>query len=358
MLRLAPRFFVIAVLAATAMHLRAQTPAAASPPPAPSTRALIDSMSAADVQQALDLLKRNYLNADALSDTELERARLEGVLLRVGRGVILSSDAGQVAQPPSPFYSDILSGHVAYFRAGDLNRANLSAMDAALQTFASKKIDALIIDLRASGGAGDFESAAEFAKRFCPKGKTLFTLRKTAARQERTFTSDRDPTFQGLVIVLADGETSGTGEAVAGVLRFYNKALIIGATTAGRAVEYSDFKLAGGKVLRVATAEAVLPEGNAIFPAGLKPDLPVEMPPSDKREIFQQSREKGMGPFVFDTERPHMNEAALMAGRNPEIEALEASQRRSRPNEKSNLRDPVVQRALDVVTSISVYQRR
>jgi hypothetical protein len=52
-----------------------------------------------------------------------------------------------------------------------------------------------------------------------------------------------------------------------------------------------------------------------------------------------------------------MNEAALMAGRNPELEIPDA-QRRGRGNEKSALRDAVVQRALDVVTSIGVYQRR
>ncbi|MFN2507179.1 MAG: S41 family peptidase, partial [Chthoniobacterales bacterium] len=204
----------------------------------------------------------------------------------------------------------------------------------------------------------DFALAAQFAKRFCPKGKLLFTLRKPTAKQERPFTSERDPAFVGLMLVLADGDTSGPAEAIAGVLRLYNKALIIGQPTAGRAVEYSELPLNGGRLLRVAVAEAVLPEGRPLFPDGLKPDLPVEMSAADKRVVFSQSLEKGMSPFVFENERPHLNEAALLAGRNPEIDAMEAAQRRARSTDKSLPRDPVLQRAVDVVTSLSIYQRR
>ena len=108
----------------------------------------------------------------------------------------------------------------------------------------------------------------------------------------------------------------------------------------------------------MAVSEAILPDGPKIFPSGLKPDLQVEMPVTDKREVFVQTREKGIGPFVFEAERPHLNEAALLSGRNPDLEAAEAAQRRGRAAERTTLRDPVLQRALDVVTSIGIYQRR
>jgi hypothetical protein len=48
----------------------------------------------------------------------------------------------------------------------------------------------------------------------------------------------------------------------------------------------------------------------------------------------------------------------LLAGKNPEIEAMEAAQRRIRAGEKAAIRDPVLQRAVDVVTSLSIYQQR
>lgn len=337
-------------------------PAAPSPSPArkPTTRQLVDSLSPGDLQTVTTLLKSNFTNPDAITDTELSRATIEGLMVRLPRGVILlPSKESAPLETPSAFYNEVLEDHIGYLRLGSLNGANLQDMDKSLGNFAAKKVDALIIDLRSSQGTNDFAVAAEFAKRFCLKGKPLFTLRKPAARQDRVLTSDRDPAFQGLIMVLADGETSGAAEAIASALRFYDKALVIGQPTAGRAVEYSDLPLPSGKILRLAVAEAVSPEGRSLFADGIKPDLPVEMPAADKRQIFQLSAEKGMGPFVYETGRPHMNEAALLAGTNPEVEAWGAAQpRRGRASEKPPPHDPVLQRALDVVTSLEVYQKR
>jgi C-terminal processing protease CtpA/Prc len=273
--------------------------------------------------------------------------------------MLLPNKESAPVEAPSAFYNEILGDHIGYLRLGSLNSANLQALDRSLSNFAGKKVDALIIDLRSSQGTNEFALAADFAKRFCPKGKTLFTLRKPAARQDRPFNSDRDPAFQGLIMVLADGDTSGAAEALAAALRFYDKALLIGQPTNGRAAEYSDLSLPGGKILRVAVAEMVSPDGRSLFPDGIKPDLPVGMPVADKRQIFQLSGEKGMGPFVYEAGRPHMNEAALLAGTNPEVEVVEAAQRRrGHSPAKPPTHDPVLQRALDVVTSLEVYQKR
>ena len=347
--------------------LFAQAPAKSSPSPAPAvepsatptTRSLIDSMDAADLKEAIQLLKNNYIKPETLNETELSRAAFEGILTRLGRGAILLSNANaQSSEPAAPLYAEVLDGHVGYLRLGALNKANLEALDMNLQSFASRKVDAVVLDFRASGASNDFTVAAEFAKRFCPKDKLLFTLRKTTAKQERTFNSERDPAYQGLIVLLADNDTAGAAEAVAGVIRVYDKAVLIGQQSAGQAVEYSDLKLPSGKVLRIAVGEAVLPEGHPLFPGGLKPDVPVEMAAVEKREVFQSSREKGMTPFVTEASRPHLNEAALISGKNPELEAMEAAQRRKTAAEKGGVHDPVLQRALDLVTSIGVFQKK
>lgn len=331
-----------------------------SPSATPTAADLINSLGAADLQAAITLLKSNFTNSDAITDTELNRATVQGLMTRLPNGVkLLPNPESSPPEAQNPLYSEILDGHIGYLRLGSLTNANLQAMDKNLSNFTGKKVDALVIDLRASSGTNDFAVAAEFAKRFCPKGKPLFTLRKPAARQDRVFNSDRDPAFRGLIMVLADGDTAGGAEAVAAALRVYDKALLVGQPSAGRAAEYSDLALPGGKILRVAVAEMVSPEGHSLFPDGVKPDLPVEMSVADKLQIFQLSGEKGIGPFVYQAGRPHMNEAALLAGTNPELEAVEAAQqRRGRAPEKPPAHDPVLQRALDVVTSLEIYQKR
>src|SRR5438105_5235960 len=231
----------------------APTPAKPSPTPpsspsaTPTTEELINSLGAADLQAVITLLKNNFTNPDAITETELNRATVEGLTIRLSHGVMLlpPDSRGEAAprESSSAFYSEILDGHAGYLRPGAFTTANLQAMDKKLGEFSAKKVEALIIDLRDSPPTNDFATAAEFAKRFCPKGKPLFTLRKPAARQDRAFNSDRDPAFQGLIVALIDSDTAGSAEAVAADLRFYDKALLVGQASAGRAVEYSDLPL-------------------------------------------------------------------------------------------------------------------
>src|SRR5438552_3989359 len=82
-----------------------------------------------------------------------------------------------------------------------------------------------VIDSRASPWNSDFDVAAEMTKGFVPKEKTLWTLHKTAARQDHTLTNDRDPSFQGLMTVLVHGETAAAAEPMAVALKSHARAL-------------------------------------------------------------------------------------------------------------------------------------
>src|SRR5207237_8935843 len=163
-----------------------------------------------------------------------------------------------------------------YVRIVTVTANNLLELDKALPSFATRKIEPMVIDLRDSTWHSDFDVAAEMTKRFVPKEKTLWTLHKTAARQDRTLTNDRDPSFQGLMTVLVDGETAGAAEPMAVALKSHARALLIGQATAGRAVEYPYFPLASGKTLRVAVGEVVGADGCSLFPGGVNRDVLVE----------------------------------------------------------------------------------
>jgi hypothetical protein len=207
------------------------------------------------------------------------------------------------------------------------------------------------------GESGDFTLAAEFVQRFVPQGGELFTLRGAVPGQNRTFTSTRAPVYRGFLTVLIDEETMGAPEVLANVLRARARAILIGQRTAGGSVAYAELPLPGGVMLRVAVAQAVLPGQSVSFPQGVAPDLPVMLPVAVKREIFAQSLTSGMAPFIFEEDRPHFNEAALLAGTNPEIETLQDRQRRAK-GEKMPLHDAVTQRAVDVITSIGIFAKQ
>ncbi len=52
-----------------------------------------------------------------------------------------------------------------------------------------------------------------------------------------------------------------------------------------------------------------------------------------------------------------MNEAALVAGLNPELDAAQLAQRTPGERPKPPLRDATLQRAVDLVTTVSIYEK-
>lgn len=313
----------------------------------------VNSLSDSQLEQTLQTLKEKFVHPGAVGEKELQRARLEGILERLGGGVSLGIGVGQESKKAGhPFLAEVIDGRATYIRLGEVNADSLAQMDAVLQGLKEKKISAVIVDLRSVGYGADFEVVAEMGRRFSPKGKVLFRLEKPSAKQERIFTASQDPVFTGILVVLVDGRTAGAAEVLASVLRGAAGALVVGSPTMGQPLEYAIFPLGDGVELRVAVAEAVASDGKRSFPGGVQPDLVVGMPEEELDEIFRGSAESGVSDFVFEKERPRMNEAALISNMNPELEAGgEGNVAKPKPIDK------VLQRAVDIVTAMKVLQK-
>jgi hypothetical protein len=332
-----------------------------SPTPAPtpqrkrSVREMIDVLSETQVEQAITGLRNNFLDSNKTGDKELRRATLEGLILRLAPGAMLThEDSIREESGTGLFLAEIIDDRIGYLRPAAIDAESLAQIDAALSNFAEKGLKALIVDLRNVAASRDFEKAADFARRFCAKGKLLFSIQKPSAKQERIFTSNLDPAFTGVLVVLIDADTSGAAEVLAATLRLNASAMIVGTKTSGEAVEFEDSTLGDGKVLRVAVAQVVLPGAGAIYPDGVSPDIVVGLDEAKQAEVFKLSAEKGVSEFVFESERPRMNEAALVANTNPEIDAQTFGSRNASPG----LMDTVLQRAVDLVTAIRFYGDR
>jgi hypothetical protein len=328
----------------------------------------VDALSPDDVAKAVSALKGSFVRPEALSDTEMARATLQGLLDRLAPEASLVTGTGEAVEA-SPFYSEAYEGKTGYLRPGQLTAENVAKAKQALNDWSGKGVAAVILDLRGTPPSSDFEAGADLERLFCAKGTDMFSLTAGKGRvldgndtvssptsvQSRAFGAQADPLFTGILVVLVDGETAEAPEAVAASLQQCAKALVVGDRTAGRAFEYTDFSL-GGAVLRVADAQVMLPDGKKPGENGLRPDIEVAPGTAAKKELMASISTKGVESVIEEYDRPHLNEAALVARSNPEVDELEAEESGKKP--QAGLIDPQLQRALDLVTSISIYQAK
>src|SRR5690242_13253471 len=82
-----------------------------SPSAAPTLEQLVDSLGPADLQAFVTLLKANFTDPEAITDTALNRATVEGLLVRLPRGVnLLASKESFPSATPTAFYSEVIGG--------------------------------------------------------------------------------------------------------------------------------------------------------------------------------------------------------------------------------------------------------
>ncbi|MGC3992139.1 MAG: S41 family peptidase [Chthoniobacteraceae bacterium] len=331
-------------------------------PDATTTNA-VNALSDGDVQEALTALKQNFLDPNALSQNAMDRAALLGLIEKLKPGVQFTSDLpAEKAAPAIPLRSEILPGSTGYLRVDWLYHSDLTALDAALADFSKQSIDSLILDLRAAPGQGDYQQAADLLGRFCPKGQELFSLKGGKAAPQ-IFTSSHDPLYQGMIVVLVDGDNGGAAEVVAAVLREQVRALVVGMPTSGRAVQYSSVDFSGmpGKKLpwsslQIATAQVELPHAPSIYPKGVQPDIVVSLPADVKKTVLEAELKQGAAAYITDSPIARTSEHALVNGETPELDALEARQMGKVITTPP--RDLVLQRAMDLITSIGIIDRR
>ncbi|MBV9390937.1 MAG: hypothetical protein JOY96_03495 [Verrucomicrobia bacterium] len=347
---------ILSLYFSTPEWVKSQTQPIASQKLAPrALQDLLGKLDQAGLQDIIQKLKSDYLNPNAISNQEINEATVEALLARLGPGATISEDI-PVSAPIRPFKTEILQNQFGYVRLGTFSQQDLSLLDKALTEFRTRGVSGLILDLRTMQAGTDYQLAAESVARLVPKGRILFKLVSSRGNSQQAFISSQEPLFTGPLVVTISPQNAGMSEAIAGALKSFENALLIGQTTSGRAVEYQRFPLNDHLVLTIAVSELVIPGIPPIFPAGLKPDIPIAMPIEEEKKILLLGDQQGVADLITDEERPHTNEAALIAGKNPDLDAYEADQA-AKKLKSPKLKDLVVQRAVDFLTTVNILHR-
>jgi hypothetical protein len=313
---------------------------------------LVDQLPQNGLQSAFQILRRDYIRRDDLTFEELNRGALQGVLERLNYGAELIETNKPIA-PAKPYvHAEFLASDIAYLRPETFSEGEAALFVTELGRLTEQKAKHLILDLRATKAPGLFEEAALMLQCFVPAGEVLFKMKQMGRDEAELYVSKGEPMWLGEVVVLIDESTNNAAECLGGALRQRGRALLIGEKTHGAAVRYAETKLDDKITLRYASAEMLLPDGGSLFRVGLQPTHPVISSKAEKDKVFAGSRGKNMKPFVLDKVRPRFNERALVAIKNPEMDDyVRRSNGQPLPGDEGQVRDVVVQRALDLISA-------
>lgn len=140
--------------------------------------------------------------------------------------------------------------------------------------FASKGITKVILDLRGNGGG--YVSAAKDLLSLWIDGDLIFTQKSAVATTEKTYAYRNSAILKDMnTVVLINGTSASASEIVAGALKDYKKATIVGETSFGKGVVQTLFDLSAGSSLKVTTAHWYTPNDHCIHGEGIKPDKEV-----------------------------------------------------------------------------------
>jgi hypothetical protein len=322
-----------------------------------ATKGLVDQIGPTQFQEILNQLRSNYVDPTAVNTQALDQAAMIELLSKLGPGARLRLRS-ELEKPTTarPFRSEILNDHFGYIRCGTLNQNTLVKLDDAMGSFRNQDVRGVIVDLRTAPESTDYHLAGEFISRFVLKGTLAYRIIGAKANQERSFFSTLDPLYQGPLAVLIDQDTAGAAEVIAAALKVKAHALLIGQKTTGSAAEYQSSPIGNNLLLAIAVTQVQVPNYPAIFPNGVQPDISVSQPVDQERSILTETDNQSSAPFITDEPRQHLNEAALVAGTNPELDAYEAQQ--SGQSQPAKFKDSMLQRAVDFLITVNLYKVR
>lgn len=148
----------------------------------------------------------------------------------------------------------------------------------ALREFIESGSDKLVIDLRNNPG-GYLEAALDMASWFLPPGKVVVTEDFGGKRENREYKSKGYDIFTDelkLAILINQGSASAS-EILAGALKEYGKAILIGERTFGKGSVQELVDVTDDTSLKITVAHWLTPSGQSISDGGLEPDIKVDL---------------------------------------------------------------------------------
>jgi carboxyl-terminal processing protease len=236
--------------------------------------------------------------------------------------------------------SKILDDGIGYIKINQFQEQTSSDLSTNMDKLLKDNITALVLDVRNNPG-GLLNSAIDVSSQFLSPGKlVVFIKDKKGEKIEYRSNKNAGNSTIPMVVLVNQGSASAS-EIVAGALKDWNRAVIIGTQTFGKGSVQSVVPMNDGSALRLTTAKYYTPKGISIQSTGITPDIMVKPEMKNGEKGRPVIREK-------DLER-HLKNGEDIEDKPTEPEEVV-------PIEMDEKDDTQLQRAIDLLKTWKVFK--
>lgn len=180
----------------------------------------------------------------------------------------------------SPTVEATIDGSVGILKVHRFNSETGTLARAEAEKFVKAGVQKVVLDLRGNPG-GEVSAARALAGLWLDKQVLLAHRRAGEIIQTDKTTGGAPILGETKTVVLINSGSASASEIVAGALREYNKATLVGEKTYGKGSVQLLLNLSGGAKLKVTESRWFTPQGKNIDKNGIEPDEAVELTADD-----------------------------------------------------------------------------
>jgi len=200
----------------------------------------------------------------------------EPVVVTVERGdETLELEVNREAIEIDYITSKMLSSDIGYIRIKTFGNDVAGEFRTELDGLLANGMKGLVIDLRSNPG-GVLEQVVEMTDMLVPEG-IITTVREKNSSFDREYKSDKNETAVPMCVLINSASASAS-EVMAGALRDFRKATLIGEKTFGKGVVQGIYEFGDDTAVRITVAKYYTPGGECIHGSGIEPDIAVALP--------------------------------------------------------------------------------
>ena len=234
----------------------------------------------------------------------------------------------------------MIESSIGYIKLSQFQESTAADLSSALAGLKKNGMTSIILDLRNDPG-GLLNSAVDVAEQFLPPKQLVVYIKGRTGDKIEYFTEGDKPYYTEIpMVVLVNQGSASASEIVAGALKDWKRAIIIGTQTFGKGSVQSLIPLTDGSGLRLTTAKYYTPSGTSIQNVGIAPDIVVKLTSADGHANHTVIRER-------DLEGHLKNETV-----KEDVEEKESAA----PFEVEEKDDVQLQRAVDTLKTWKVFE--